>query len=492
AEVVACPEIVMEGGRLDAKGGVIWFEECSGIDKINNAIMADMMSGESLVLGDAKLVNHQVFYVYTMELADGASLVNHGKIRIDTVMEESWRGNGLIEDENGIWNSAGEEIEALYPLYCEDEDFSYGGAAWDADTKTLTLDNCVVNGDIHLPQGDVTVKAIGESSVLSLITTLAPVTSITVTGDTLTAMAVHSNAIVVEEGATLYTSEVDVNHLTVNGYLDAEWIETETLERGAKGTLCFESLYGYFEVEEGELLPAVESLCRLNGADLNGAALDYYCYEEISMEYSIEMGPEGYGNRPCIAPAVPYTDVTEGLWFADTVAEVYSYGLMNGVSATAFAPDATASRAMFATVLWRMEGCPKVNISNPFTDVPANAYYKDAMLWAVDVGIINGYYDHTFKGDQNITREELAVMLHRYAEYKGMDLRFAADLAAFTDGDRVGSWSETAIEWNVEMGIIKGSGGKILPQGNATRAEMATMLQRVVHALRPSGFTLIL
>ncbi|MBQ3084526.1 MAG: S-layer homology domain-containing protein, partial [Clostridia bacterium] len=485
--------IVMEGGRLDAKGGVIWFEECSGIDKIDNAIMADMMSGESLVLGDAKIVNHQVLNVYTMELADGASLVNHGKIRVDTVMEESWRGNGLIEDGDGIWTSAGDEIEPSLSLYCEEEDFAHDGVAWDADAMTLTLDNCVVNGDIHLPQGDVTVKVIGESSVLSLITTLAPIASITVTGDTLTAMAVHSTAVVVEEGATLYASDVDVGHLTVNGYLDAERIETETLERGAKGTLCFDSIFGYFEVEEGELLPAVESLYRLNGADLNGAVLDYYCYDDISMEYSIEMGPEGYGNRPCIAPAVPYTDVAKNQWFADTVAEVYSRGLMNGITPTAFVPDATASRAMVATVLWRMEGCPEANISNPFTDVPADAYYKDAMLWAVEVGIINGYLDHTFKGNQSITREELAVMFYRYAEYKGMDLRFAADLADFSDGERVAPWSESAVEWNVEMSIIQGTdGGSLLPQGNATRAQMATMLIRIVRALRPSGFALIL
>lgn len=181
-----------------------------------------------------------------------------------------------------------------------------------------------------------------------------------------------------------------------------------------------------------------------------------------------------------IDPAeLPFTDVKTGDWFAEEVAYVYSYELMNGMSDTAFEPETTLNRAMMATILYRIEGEPKVTVANPFADVVAGEWYTDAILWAAEQGVVNGYEDGTFKPTRNISREEMAAMMYRYAEFKNADMSVADDLSDFSDGSAVSGWALENMKWAVAADLINGMGNHTLaPQGTATRAQAATVLMR--------------
>lgn len=171
--------------------------------------------------------------------------------------------------------------------------------------------------------------------------------------------------------------------------------------------------------------------------------------------------------------AMPFADVPEGAWYYDAVSYVYANGLMDGVSATTFAPDANMTRAMLVTILWRVEGEPVVNYLLPFTDVPADAWYTEAVRWAASEGIVTGVSDTSFAPNAEITREQLAAILHRYAGEPAT----AANLAGYADGASVSAYAVDAMRWCVEHGIITGVTDTTLePQGTATRAQCATML----------------
>ena len=137
------------------------------------------------------------------------------------------------------------------------------------------------------------------------------------------------------------------------------------------------------------------------------------------------------------------------------------------------------TRAMLVTVLWRYEGEPKA-AANTFSDVKAGQWYTDAVSWAAANGVVDGVGNNRFDPDGNITREQMATILYRYCSGKGLDTSKRGDLSGFPDGNKVGSWAKDAVQWTVAEGIISGSDGKLLPQGNATRAQVATILMRFI------------
>ena len=174
-----------------------------------------------------------------------------------------------------------------------------------------------------------------------------------------------------------------------------------------------------------------------------------------------------------------FTDVNSGNWFYDAVKYVFENGLMEGVSATAFQPDATMTRAMAVTVLYRLEGKPETTAENPFTDVTDGAWYSDAIIWASENKIVNGVGGGVFDINGSVTRQQLAAILYRYAEFKGYDVSKTTDMAAYTDADGVADWASAAMNWAVAEGIITGTTAATLsPTGTATRAQVATMLMR--------------
>ena len=178
------------------------------------------------------------------------------------------------------------------------------------------------------------------------------------------------------------------------------------------------------------------------------------------------------------APAEPFPDVDENDWFYDEVVYVYENGLMNGVENNQFAPNTATNRAMLATILYRLAGEPAVSGDLPFTDVAAGTWYTDAVLWAAQNGVVNGLGENTFAPMNTLTREQLVTMLYRYAEAEGYDVSAAADLSGYPDAGKVQTYAQKAMSWAVAEGIVEGMDGNLNPAGNATRAQIATILMR--------------
>ena len=183
-----------------------------------------------------------------------------------------------------------------------------------------------------------------------------------------------------------------------------------------------------------------------------------------------------------LEPAPTFNDVPANAWYYDAMRYAVSNKLMNGVGNNNFAPDAPMTRAMLVTVLWRYEGSPKEG-TNGFRDVPAGDWYTDAVAWAAANGIVGGVGNGRFDPNGNITREQMAAILYRYAQRKDLDTSKRGSLSAFPDESKVSSYATDAIAWTVAEGIINGSGGKLLPQGNATRAQVSAILMRFIEGV---------
>lgn len=183
----------------------------------------------------------------------------------------------------------------------------------------------------------------------------------------------------------------------------------------------------------------------------------------------------------------PFIDVEESHWFYNAVRYCYENELMRGTSQTTFSPQTATSRAMIVSVLWRLEGYPKVGRTY-FTDVPDTQYYADAIAWAASQKIVSGYSKNTFCPDQSITREELAAILYRYAAYNAWDVSkesFAdAALEDFTDAHTASAYAEDALRWAYAQGILNGMDDRLLtPKGEATRAQVASILMRICETI---------
>ena len=177
---------------------------------------------------------------------------------------------------------------------------------------------------------------------------------------------------------------------------------------------------------------------------------------------------------------LPFTDVLESDWFYDDVAFAYENGLFAGTSDTTFSPNASMTRAMLVTVLYRLEGEPSVRGRSGFSDVTFNSYYEDAVTWAADNGIVNGTSTSTFSPNVNVTREQMAAILYRYAQYKKYNTAASSGLNGFTDHASVSGYAAASLEWAVAEKLVNGSAGKLMPTGNATRAQVAAILHRFV------------
>ena len=173
-----------------------------------------------------------------------------------------------------------------------------------------------------------------------------------------------------------------------------------------------------------------------------------------------------------------FVDVHTNDWFADAVQYMLNNGMMNGVTDTTFAPGNTTTRGMIVTILYRLEGEPDTAASS-FTDVASNMYYADAVAWAQANSIVTGITETTFAPDQAITREQMAAILYRYAQHKGYDVTASNDLSSYADGSQISAYATTAMQWANAEGLITGNTDTTInPTGNATRAEVATILMR--------------
>lgn len=173
-----------------------------------------------------------------------------------------------------------------------------------------------------------------------------------------------------------------------------------------------------------------------------------------------------------------FNDVSANDWFASAVDYVTGKGMMNGTADNTFSPKANTTRGMVVTVLYRLENQPSTSAAS-FTDVASGAYYANAVAWANANGIVSGYGSGKFGPNDKVTREQLAAILYRYAQYKKYDVSGANSLDGYTDVQSVSSYAVPALQWANAAGVVTGkSGSKLDPKGNATRAEVAAMLMR--------------
>ena len=191
----------------------------------------------------------------------------------------------------------------------------------------------------------------------------------------------------------------------------------------------------------------------------------------------------GQTDKPCDGsancPSKKFVDVSAKDWFHEAVDFAVKQGLFGGMSANTFEPNTPMTRAMLVTVLWRYEGEIEAP-ANTFSDVKAGTWYADAVSWAAANSIVGGVGNNKFDPDGNITREQMATILYRYCNGKGIDTSKQGSLSGFPDAEKASSSAKVAMQWAVAEGLINGSDGKLQPQGNATRAQVATILMRFI------------
>ena len=185
----------------------------------------------------------------------------------------------------------------------------------------------------------------------------------------------------------------------------------------------------------------------------------------------------------------PFTDVSASHWAHDDITYVYENDLMNGTDGSLFSPESTTTRAQVVTVLYRLAGQPAANWENPFWDVPASAWFHDAVTWAWENDITGGVSSTHFGAGNAVTREQLATFLYRYAQDQGYDTSARADLSGYSDAGLVSSYATEALSWANATGLITGTTGTTLsPKGSATRAQVATILSRFCQDVIPGGY----
>ena len=196
--------------------------------------------------------------------------------------------------------------------------------------------------------------------------------------------------------------------------------------------------------------------------------------QDVSVSFA---GETEHPDEP--ASDLPYHDVRANDWFYDAVKFVSDEKLMTGTGANTFAPNLTTTRGMIVSILYRLEGGPQINGSSPFTDVKDDDWYGDAVRWAERAGVVSGTSATTFAPNAAITREQLAAILMNYANYKHENTSARADLSKYSDAGKISSWANDVMAWAVSKGYISGMTATTLaPQGSATRAQVAAILQR--------------
>lgn len=273
-----------------------------------------------------------------------------------------------------------------------------------------------------------------------------------------------------------------------------EPIESESVESNNQHSITFVQSEGgtiessYLQAMEGTLVTITVTPFEDFGVKTIEASSDtpVYLTKVSDTEYTFTMPGDPVEIRVSfeftgsdILTELPFGDVPKSAWFFDSIAYVYSKGLMNGTGAASFAPNAPTSRGMIVTVLYRMADEPAVAGTSTFADVASGSYYENAIAWAAETGIMEGYSASSFGADDSVTREQMATILYRYAAHTGRDTSAANMLINFEDADQISAYAVPAMEWANAEGLILGTTETTLnPTGEATRAQIAAILAR--------------
>lgn len=284
-----------------------------------------------------------------------------------------------------------------------------------------------------------------------------------------------------EDGSTLHISFVKKSTIVDNDYPTL----TFDITGGKHGTVY----RGTREYEDGDVISIKKNdkMTFKAKADKGYVAVWTYKGESyVGDEYTVKMGSkdaklyvEFMDKDDIRLTELPFRDVSKRDWYYDDVVYVYRKGYMDGMSSTRFGGELNTTRGQIVTILWRLTGEPRATKRNPFTDVSSSQYYYDAISWAYDAGVVDGFDARTFKPDQNVTREQLAAILYRYAKYMNLSTSGSAYLAKYKDADKIANWAYDAMAWANYRGLINGtSATRIDPKGYATRAQIAAILHR--------------
>jgi len=289
--------------------------------------------------------------------------------------------------------------------------------------------------------------------------------NLTKNGDTYTVTRQSSSS----SGSTSTTYNVNVNAAT-NGAVAAD---KKTASKGTTVTVTASPSKGY-------VVDAVKVVDK-DGKDVAVTEKDgKYVFTMPASAVTVTGSFKAETPAPV---ALPFTDVKSGNWFYDAVKYAYAQGLMTGTSATTFAPNGTMNRAMIVTVLYRLEKSPAVTGASKFTDVPAGQWYSDAVAWAAANKIVNGYDETTFGPMNAVTREQMAAILFRYEQYKGLEnVTLEENLNRFPDQNKISAYAIPALQWAVGQKIINGNAdGTLDPTGTATRAQVAQIFTNLLN-----------
>lgn len=284
-----------------------------------------------------------------------------------------------------------------------------------------------------------------------------------------------------EDGSTLHISFVKKSTIVDNDYPTL----TFDITGGKHGTVY----RGTREYEDGDVISIKKNDKMTFKAKADKGYVAVWTYKGdtyVGDEYTVKMGSkdaklyvEFMDKDDIRLTELPFRDVSKRDWYYDDVVYVYRKGYMDGMSSTRFGGELNTTRGQIVTILWRLTGEPRATRNNPFNDVSSRQYYYDAISWAYDAGVVDGFDAYTFKPDQNVTREQLAAILYRYAKYMNLSTSGSAYLAKYTDADKIANWAYDAMAWANYRGLINGtSATRIDPKGYATRAQIAAILHR--------------
>lgn len=379
----------------------------------------------------------------------------------DNAGKFSWDLNGTLSDPDGYANMSADEI--LADLF---QDVRY-------------IDASANNGGVISPEGRTNLTS-GDSMTYS-ITPFSGyhISDVTVDGQSVGAVDSYTFDNVTDNHTIAVTFARDSGGNSGGGSDDSDPTYAIRASAGNGGSI---SPKGTVRVEKGDSKTytiTADKGYAIADVTVNGksvGAVDSYTFKNVTSDQTIRatFALEGAVDQP------GFSDVSKNDWFYDAVQDAVDMGLMAGVSADRFDPNGTVTRAMVAQILYAREGKPAVSGAAAISDVPANAWFHDAMQWAKAQGVIAGYPDGRMEPNAPVTREQLAVILHSYAQKKGMDVSKTADLAGYADAANMSVWAKDAMSWAVGSGLISGrSASTLAPAGSATRAECAVIFTQM-------------
>lgn len=278
--------------------------------------------------------------------------------------------------------------------------------------------------------------------------------------------------VIIPDNAEVY-DRVDT---TISIPCDAQWKTVDVKQDGKSIPATVRDGVVTFPVKQGgEYILTLSTDSENANQDNSTGGAQHPVHDDTQKETS----SSDVSNSTDTADTNKFEDVHVSDWYFDAVQYVYENDMMAGTSDTTFSPNQTTTRGMIVTILYRLEGEPTVTGTTAFTDVTADQYYANAVAWAVQNGIVAGSDATTFAPNNAITREQMAAILYRYAQFKGYDVSAKADLSTYIDAADVSAYATDAMAWASQTGLITGTSATTLsPAGQATRAQVATILMR--------------